>query len=209
MSRSKRLVGVANAAPHDMRHRASGGSSPQTELIQPLVLLLLVLDVLADHGFIAADRRYEVPAGPEVLPREVALALPIHPRQMDRALALDEADHLRNRVLRRDRDHHVHVVGHQVPFHDLALLLRCKLAKYLPEVLAQLPVQGPTAALRDKDHVIFAVPCRVAQTFELVHRDSSFRVLGGSRLEVSTADTPENVKLLLPPRQSRGASIGS
>src|SRR5574338_1330564 len=95
MSRSKRLVGVANAAPHDMRHRAGGGSSPQTELIQPLVLLLLVLDVLADHGFIAADRRYEVPAGPEVLPHEVALALPLHPRQMDRALALDEADHLR------------------------------------------------------------------------------------------------------------------
>src|SRR5574338_138078 len=123
MSRSKRLVGVANAAPHDMRRRAGGRSSPQTELIQPLVLLLLVLDVLADHGFIAADRRYEVPAGPEVLPHEVALALPIHPRQMDRALALDEADHLRNRVLRRDRDHHVHVVGHQVAAHrDLAQL---------------------------------------------------------------------------------------
>lgn len=83
MSRSKRLVGVANAAPHCIRHQFGGRSFPEAELIQPLVLLLLVPDVLADHGFIAADRRDEVPAGPEVLPHKVALTLPIHPRQMD------------------------------------------------------------------------------------------------------------------------------
>jgi len=46
VSRSKRLVGVANAAPHSWSHQLGGDSSPQAELIQPLVLLLLLLDVL-------------------------------------------------------------------------------------------------------------------------------------------------------------------
>jgi len=31
-------------------------------------------------------------------------------------------------------------------------------------------------------------------------------LLGGSRLKVSAMDTPVNVKLLMPPRQSRGVS---
>jgi len=207
VSRSKRLVGVANAAPQCRGHLFGGRSPPQAELVQPLVLLLLFPDVFADYRLIATDRRDEVPARPEVLPHEVALALPIHPCQMNRALALDEADHLRHRVLRRDRDHHVHVIGHQVPFHDFALLLRGQLAKHLPKVPTQLCVQRPAPTLRDENHVILAVPCRVAQTFELVHQDSSFRVLGGSRLEVSTMDTPEYVKLLPPPRHSRGASF--
>ena len=74
-------------------------------------------------------------------------------------------------------------------------------------MLAQLSVQRPAPALRDEYHVIFAVPRRVAQTFKLVHLDSSFHVLGGSRLEVSSMDNPEYVKLLLPPRQSRGNSF--
>jgi len=96
-----------------------------------------------------------------------------------------------------------------VAFHNLALLLCGKLAQHFSEMLAQLSVQRPAPTLRDKYHVIFAVPRRVAQTFKLVHLVSSFHVLGGSRLEVSTMDNPEYVKLLLPPRQSRGNSLGS
>ena len=42
------------------------------------------------------------------------LCFPPNTRAMDRALAL-EPDHLRHRVLRRDRDQHVHVVCVQVP----------------------------------------------------------------------------------------------
>ena len=105
---------------------------------------------------------------PEVLPDKVALAFPIHPCQMNRALALDEANHLRHRVLRRDRNHHVHMVRHQMPFDNRALLLRGKLAEYLSEVLAQLYVQCPAPTLRDEYHLLFAVPHRVAQTSKLV-----------------------------------------
>ncbi|SBT04507.1 hypothetical protein PROAA_130025 [Candidatus Propionivibrio aalborgensis] len=143
-----------------------------------------------------------------MLPDKVAFAFPIHPRQMNCALALDEANHLRHRVLRRYRNHHVHVVRHQMPFHYLALFLSSKLAEYFSEMLAQLSVQCPAPTLWNEYHVIFAVPRRVAQTFKLVHLVSSSHVLGGSRLEVSTMDNSEYVKLLLPPRQSRGNSFG-
>jgi len=44
-----------------------------------------------------------------VLPDEIAFALSINPSHVDRALALDEAYHLRHRVFRRDQKQHVHV----------------------------------------------------------------------------------------------------
>lgn len=68
-----------------------GGSAPKAQLLQTLVFLLLVPDVLAYHVFIATHCRYEVPSRPEMLPYKIALALSIHPGQMDRALALDIA----------------------------------------------------------------------------------------------------------------------
>lgn len=48
-------------------------------------------------------------------------------------------------------------------FLDPALLLRRRLAKHLPEVLAQLPIQRSSAALGNEDDVVFAVQCRVAR----------------------------------------------
>jgi len=72
----------------------SGGLPPQSQLIQSLVLLLPVPNVLPNHRVVATDGRDEIPAVPELLPHKVALALPIHPCQMDRAFALDEAHDL-------------------------------------------------------------------------------------------------------------------
>src|SRR5262249_10295972 len=127
--------------------------------------------------------------------------------QVDGALPLDEPDHLRYRILRWNRHQHVHMVRHQVAFFHLALLLRGQSPKHLSKVPTKLTVQRPATTLRDEHDVVFALPPRVAQTLRLVHRGSPFRVLGGSRLEVSTMDNPLNVKLLLPPRQSRGDSL--
>src|ERR1700722_5800220 len=62
-----------------------------------------------------ARQSYERPARPEALSNEVALVFPVSPCQVYRALSLDEANHLRNGVFRRDRDHHVHMIGHQMP----------------------------------------------------------------------------------------------
>src|SRR3954469_10101962 len=46
----------------------------------------------------------------------------------------------------------------------------------------------------------------LTQALELVHRGSTFRVLGGSRKRASRW-TPEYVKLLLSPRHSRGITL--
>src|SRR6267154_2980621 len=102
MSRSKRLVGSLTR-PRSVGP-PEGGSTPQVHLLQPLVFLFLFADVVAYHGFVAAHGRDEVPSGPEVLSHEVALPFAIDPGQVDRALAFDEANHLRHRILRRDRD---------------------------------------------------------------------------------------------------------
>src|SRR6185503_7677152 len=160
-----------------------GGSSPELELLEPLILLLLVADVGPYRRLVPPDRD-EVPSGPEVLPDEVALPFPVDTGEMDGALALDEPDHLRHRILRWDRDQHVHVIGHQVPFLDLRLLLRGQLAEHLAEVPAKLQVQRLCSTLRDEDDVVFAVPRCVASGLVLVHRWRSFRVRGCSRLEI-------------------------
>jgi hypothetical protein len=98
--------------------------------------LLLVSDVLPYHRFVASHRRDEVPSRPEVLTHEVALSLSVHPRKVDCALAFDKAHHLRHRVLRWDRQHHVHVIGHQMPLFNPAFLLRGQLSEYLTQVFA-------------------------------------------------------------------------
>ena len=53
--------------------------------------------------------------------------------------ALDKTDHLRNRVFRWDRDHHVDVIRHEVTLLDPAFLLQGQLAEHLPEVLPSSP----------------------------------------------------------------------
>ena len=45
-----------------------------------LILLLLVLNVLADHGLIPTDGRDKIPPRPKMLPNKILLALPVHPR---------------------------------------------------------------------------------------------------------------------------------
>src|SRR5580704_2667811 len=94
-------VGGADAAPIVLA-ACRRQSAPQVELVQTLVFLLLVLDVLPYRRFVPTHGRDEVPSGPEMLSHEVALPLPVRPGQVDCALALDKADHLRNRVFRRD-----------------------------------------------------------------------------------------------------------
>jgi len=103
-----------------------------------------------------------LPSGPEMLSYEIALPLPVDTGQVDRALTFDEPDHLRNCVFWRYRDHHVHVVGHEMPLLDLALLLQSQFTEHFPEVLSQLPVQRLSAAFWNEHDVVFALPLRVA-----------------------------------------------
>jgi hypothetical protein len=95
----------------------------QLQLLQPAVLRLLRLNV-APHGLlIVADRRHKIPPGPEVFPHKIPLPPPIRPGNMNGALALQLPYHLRHRILGGNRQHHVHVIGLQMPLFDPALFL--------------------------------------------------------------------------------------
>ena len=102
--------------------------------------------------------RDEVSSGPEVLSHKIALLLPIDAGQMDRTLALDKADNLRDSVLWWDRDHHMHMIRHEMTFLDAALLLYGQLAEHLAQVTSQLHIQRLPAALGNEHHLVFAVP---------------------------------------------------
>jgi hypothetical protein len=75
------------------------------------------------HGLVATNRRHLKPSWPKVLTDQIPLPLSVHLRQMDRALPLDISNHARYRVLKWYRDHPVHMVGPQMPFFNLTLLL--------------------------------------------------------------------------------------
>jgi hypothetical protein len=77
-------------------------------------------------------------ARPEMLSHKVSLLLSIHLCPMDRTLPLDESHPLRHRVFRRDRDHHGHMIGQQMPFFDPTLFLLRQLAEYLAHTAAVL-----------------------------------------------------------------------
>lgn len=124
---------------------------------------------------------------------------------MDRTLTFDVSNHLRNSVFRRNCDHHMHVIGQQMPLFDPAFLLNRQLSEHFAKMVAKLTVQSLTPIFRDKDHAIFAVPLRVTLAIKLVHRDLTFRVRGGSRKRWSW--TSGNIIPILPPRHSRGSPL--
>jgi hypothetical protein len=55
----------------------------------------------------------------------------------------------------------VHVIGHQMPFQDLAVPLPRQFVEQLPQMLPELLIQRPTSAFRDKHYVIVALPSGV------------------------------------------------
>ena len=82
MSRSKRLLGVANAAPPFWGHNFSG-RLPKPHLIQVLVHSRLLANIFPDNFFISTHCGHEEPSCPNVLARNIPLPLPIGPDQMD------------------------------------------------------------------------------------------------------------------------------
>ena len=62
----------------------------------------------------------------------------------------------------RYRNHHVHVISHQMAFLNAALFLRRQCPKHLSEMLPQFPVQHLPSELRYEYDVVFALPFRMA-----------------------------------------------
>ena len=57
----------------------------------------------------------------------------------------------------------MHMVGHQVPFFDLAFLALGKFAQYSAQVPPDLPKQHFLAVLRREHDMVLALPCRVIE----------------------------------------------
>src|ERR1035441_1991678 len=156
------LSGVANAAPIELSHLVGGRSSPHVELIDPFVFLFLVVDVVSNRGLISTHSRYVITACPEAQPRVILLLFPVYPSQGNRALALDESHHRRHGILRRNRDHHVYMVGQKMPFLDAAFFLLGQLSEYLAQMPAQVSIQHFASALGYENNMVLALPLRVA-----------------------------------------------
>src|SRR4051794_30233887 len=147
------------------------------------------------YCFIAPHRRHKVASCPERSPDKASLPPRVHPRQMDRTLAQGELHHLRHSTLRWSRHKHVHVIGHQVPFENLTLLLLGQSVEHLSKVLLQLSVH---VFLRRFSMNTSGICALTSSGLGSQPRPSriSCPVLGGSRSGVPRW-TPEAVKLLL------------
>jgi len=100
---------------------------------------LLVPDVFPNHLLISTNRRGKIPSSPEMLAYIVPPSIRIYPGNMDRTLFFDKSDGLSYRVLRRYRNHHVHVIRHQVSFFNHAFLLHRQSTKHFAQFLPNLP----------------------------------------------------------------------
>ena len=88
------------------------------------IRFFLLADVFSDLLQLEPDGGYGITAGPEMLAAKITL-LPAQASDRNRALPFQKSDHRSNRVLRRNCDAHVHVVRHEMPFQNLALLSFC------------------------------------------------------------------------------------
>src|ERR1700678_3215296 len=93
-----------------------------------------------------------------------------------------------------------------MPFFDAAFPLFGQLPKYRTAMSLQVAIQRLPAVFWYDNDVIFSLPLCVILALELVHRGFTLGVLGGSQKQKSRW-TPVKVKLLRPPRESRGESL--
>src|SRR5215813_12541577 len=118
-----------------------------------------MLDIGAHLLFLKPHRGHCIPARPEAFPIEVSLSSTKLARNSDGALALDIANHLGHRILRRNPDEHVDMALHHMPFYDGAPPLPGQLTQHWTKKFPNLTIQCFLPSLWDKDHVIFRA-CR-------------------------------------------------
>ena len=130
--------------------------------------LLLLPDVLRDRRLVQADGGNVVALGPELPVAELVLHVRVPVEYHQRAFPLQIAHHAGHAVLRRYRQQHVDVVGHQVPLDDLYPLVLAELPEDLPKVGPYLVVDDFAPILRREHDVVLAHPLRVRQAVGLL-----------------------------------------
>ena len=131
----------------------------QIYLVQSLVVMLLVPDAFSNQPtFRLTEKCY---------PTKFLVPVPYtraNPRQVDCTRPLDLPNHLRGRILQQDRDHHVHAIGHPVPFLNptLFLLLRGQTAQPFSQMASHLFVTCSPAIYWNENLMLFALPFRMS-----------------------------------------------
>ena len=131
-----------------------------SELPACSIRVVLLADVLAELLQFEPNRGHSITTGPEMLAREVPF-LPAQAGYRDGTFPLQKTNHGGHRVLRGNGDTHVHVVWHQVPLDDLALLLLPQSVENRAQLPSRLPENQLAAPLGYEYDVILAVPLRV------------------------------------------------
>ena len=99
------------------------------------------------------------------------------------------------------------VIRHQMPLFDATLLLLRQRAEDLPKMPSQLMVERFPTILRDKDHMMLAVPLGMTESFAVWHDKLPLGgTLSGAPKGVCRLDS-RNCQTLGVPRQSRGFTM--
>jgi hypothetical protein len=83
-----------------VRYLVGGLSIARLQLIQSLVFFFANGRVCAAHGLVPPHPGHKVPSCLKVMTHEIPPPLRVDPSRVNRARALDVADHLRHRVFR-------------------------------------------------------------------------------------------------------------
>src|SRR5215467_3548099 len=100
---------------------------------------------------------YGIAPSPEVFSGEIAF-LAAESCNRDSTLPFQEPHHRSDRVLRGNRDAHMDMVRHSMPFHNLALLLPGQRMKDLSQMTTHLYEEYSASPLGNEYHMVFAVP---------------------------------------------------
>jgi len=111
-----------------------------------------------------------------MVPGLVRAASHAGPGTVERRLALDKANALRPRVLRRHGEEPMDVLRQQMPRCEAPLLLLRQRAEALPKMPSPLMGERLPTILRAKDHRIRAVPLGMTESCAVWH---AMRPLGG------------------------------
>ena len=87
----------------------------------------------------------------------------------NRTFPFDETDDVRDRILRRDSQAHVDVIGHRMALQHFHTFLLTQSPKNLSDGTSEFPVNHFFAILWDEHHMILALPTDVRQRFKLFH----------------------------------------
>ena len=80
---------------------------------------------------------------------------------VNRTLPFYETYYLGDCILRRYRDHYVHMIWHKVALLYRALFLFCQPVKYIPQLMSYLTKDRFPAILRDENYVVLTLPAGV------------------------------------------------